>query len=340
MRNQNPRLAYMNRVKNITPQLRYDEKESFEQWQIKSREKLIELLGLDLFEKCDLDFLQEEVKEFDEYTQIRFSFQSEPGYYVPAYIQIPKNLKGKIKPMICLQGHSTGMHISLGMEKFPGDDKRVSKKREAQYAREYGYCPVVMEQRYMGECGGLPTGSGCHTPWGAEHQLSVLSTLALGRTAIGERVWDISRMIDVLEKHFDMLDIDNICCMGSSGGGTATFYAACIEERIKACIPSVAVCTFKDSIIGLKHCPCNYIQGIARYFDMGDLAGLIAPRKLVMFNGQLDHGFLIQGASECADIAKKLYTHAGCPQNMEFVVGELGHYFVGDKAYRALNKMI
>ena len=129
-----------------------------------------------------------------------------------------------------------------------------------------------MEQRYMGECGGLPTGAGCHTPWGADHQLSVLSTLAFGRTAIGERVWDICRMIDVLEKHFDMLDIDNVCCMGSSGGGTATFYAACVEERIKACISSVAVCTFKDSIIGLKHCPCNYIQGIARYFDMGDLA--------------------------------------------------------------------
>ena len=199
MRNQNPRLVYMNRIKNITPQLRYDEKEPFEQWQTKSREKLIELLGLDLFEKCDLDFLQEEVKEFDEYTQIRFSFQSEPGYYVPAYIQIPKNLNDKIKPMICLQGHSTGMHISLGIEKFPGDDKRVSKKREAEYARDYGYCPVVMEQRYMGECGGLPTG---------------------------------------------------------------------------------------------------------------------------------------------ADIAKKLYTYAGCGQNVEFVVGELGHYFVGDKAYKALNKMI
>ena len=33
----------MNRVKNITPQFRYDEKEPFEQWQTRSREKLIEL---------------------------------------------------------------------------------------------------------------------------------------------------------------------------------------------------------------------------------------------------------------------------------------------------------
>ena len=197
-----------------------------------------------------------------------------------------------------------------------------------------------MEQRYMGECGGLPTGAGCHTPWSADHQLSVLSTLAFGRAAIGECVWDICRMIDVLEKHFDMLDIDNVCCMGSSGGGTATFYAACVEERIKACISSVAVCTFKDSIIGLKHCPCNYIQGIARYFDMGDLAGLIAPRKLVAVSGQLDHGFPIEGAEECMDIAKKLYTYAGCPENAAHVVGELGHRFYAEKGYKVFNEII
>ena len=330
----------MNRINNLTPEMRYDGKEDFWSWQAKCREKLTELLGLDLFETCEDDFLQEEVTEFEEYTQIRFSFQSEPGYYVPAYIQIPKNLQGKIKPMICLQGHSTGMHISLGLQKFPGDDVRTNKKREAQNAREYGYCPVVMEQRYMGECGGLPTGAGCNTPWGAEHQLSVLSTLALDRTAIGERVWDISRMIDVLGKHFDMLDMENVCCTGSSGGGTATFYAACIDERIKGCIPSVAVCTFKDSIIGLKHCPCNYVQGIARYFDMGDLAGLVAPRKMVVFSGQLDQGFLIEGADECMKIAKELYKKAGCPENVEHVIGELGHRFIETKAYPAFNKIV
>lgn len=330
----------MNRARNIIPEMRYKGDCDFNEWQKKAREKLIDLLGLDMFEKCDLDFKEETVEDFKEYTQIRFSFQSEDGYYVPAYIQIPKNYEGKLIPMICLQGHSTGMHISLGIEKYPGDDVRVSKKREAQYAREHGYCPVVMEQRYMGECGGDEKGCGCNTDWGRGYQLSVLSTLALGRTAIGERVWDISRMIDVLAEYFPMLDMDTVCCMGSSGGGTATFYAACIDDRIKACIPSVAVCTFRDSIIGLKHCPCNYIQGIARYFDMGDLAGLVAPRKMVIFSGQLDHGFLIEGAAECADIAKELYTHAECPENVEFVVGELGHRFIGDKAYKALNKML
>ena len=126
MRNQNPKLVYMNVANTITPQFRYNGEGDFKEWQTKSREKLVELLGLDLIQKCDLDYLQEDENETEEYTEIRFSFQSEPGYYVPAYIRIPKNHKGKLIPMICLQGHSTGMHISLGYPKYPGDEESIN----------------------------------------------------------------------------------------------------------------------------------------------------------------------------------------------------------------------
>ena len=343
MRNHNPRVTYMKIAESRIPEMRYNGKGDFFKWQSEARAKLKDLLGLDLIEKCDDDFLKEEVTETDEYTQVRFSFQSEPGYYVPAYIRIPKNFEGKIKPMICLQGHSTGMHISLGIAKFPIDEGLIKggDRDFANSALKNGYCPIVMDQRFMGECGGSSKDTGCHTGWDAEYKMSVLSSLALGIPAIGLRVWDISRMIDVLGENFgDILDMDNVYCMGNSGGGTATFYAACIDERIKACMPSCAVCTYRHSIIGLKHCPCNYIQGIARYFDMGDLAGLIAPRKLVVVAGQLDHGFLIEGTEECMDIANKLYDYAGCPENVALVVGEHGHRFYAEKGYKVFNDMV
>ena len=204
MRNQNPRVTYMNLATNRTPELRYDGNGDFWQWQKDARAKLRDLLGLDLIEKCDNDFLQEEVTEAEEYTQIRFSFQSEPGYYVPAYIQIPKNHKGKLKPIICLQGHSTGMHISLGISKYPGDEKLISggDRDFANSARANGYCPIIMEQRFMGECGGTEKGPSCHTGWDVDYKMSVLSSLALGIPAIGLRVWDVSRIIDVLGENF------------------------------------------------------------------------------------------------------------------------------------------
>lgn len=342
MRNHNPKVHYMRLAESITPKLRYDGKEDFSIWQKNSRKKLYELLGLEHIKKCDLDFLAEEENITDNYKEIRFSFQSEEGYYPLCVIWIPHNLEGKIKPMICLQGHSTGMHISLGISKYPGDDALIGRDEQylAKYALDNGYCPVMMEQRFMGECGGTDKGPGCHTDWSAEYKMSVLSYLSLGRTAIGERVWDISRLIDVICENFPFLDMDNVCVMGHSGGGTAAFYSACIDERIKAVMPSCAVCTFRHSIIGLKHCPCNYIQGMAHYFDMGDLAGLIAPRKLVAVSGQLDFGFLIEGAEESVEIAKKLYSAAGCPENIAHVVGEHGHKFYADKSYKVFNEMV
>ena len=342
MRNHNPKVHYMHIAESLVPELRYDGKEDFFSWQKKARDKLHDLLGLGLIKKCDADFLIDDTKETDEYKEIHFSFQSEEGYYVPCVIRIPNNIKGKIKPMICLQGHSSGMHVSLGIAKYQNDDLLLARDEQffAKYALDNGYCPIMLEQRFMGICGGTEKGPSCHTDWSAEYKMSVLSYLALGRPIIGLRVWDISRLIDVLETDFSFLDTDNLCLMGHSGGGTAAFYAACIDERIKAVMPSCAICTFRHSIIGLKHCPCNYIQGIARYFDMGDLAGLIAPRKLVAVSGQLDFGFLIEGAEESMKIAKELYTYAGCPENIAHVVGEHGHKFYADKSYKVFTSLV
>ena len=57
-----------------------------------------------------------------------------------------------------------------------------------------------------------------------------MSAIILGRTLIGERAWDVMRAIDVLS-YFKELDLDVIT--GNSGGGTASFYSACLDERIK-----------------------------------------------------------------------------------------------------------
>ena len=124
---------------------------------------------------------------------------------------------------------------------------------------------MTLEQRGMGIRGGNENGPQCHVP--------AMTSLLIGRTMIGERVWDISRAIDVLEKHFPQVDSAKVLCLGNSGGGTATFYAACMDERIKGAVPSCAVCTYKASIAAQYHCVCNFIPNIASYFDMGDLAG-------------------------------------------------------------------
>ncbi len=341
-KNQNPKNVIMNLSKQV-PLLRYDGKIPFSDWQAVARAKLRELLGLDLISRCADELEVLSVKNCGDYTDTRFSFQSEEGYYVPCHILKPKTAVGKLPVLICLQGHSTGMHISLGNPIFDGDEGDI-QSGDRDYARiavKLGYCAIAVEQRYMGECGGTADGPGCSNR--PADGINALPALLFGRTAIGERVHDTMRAIDVITRSnhpiFDCVNADDIMLTGNSGGGTTTFYTACIDERIKYAIPSCALCTYKDSIIDLGHCACNYIPSVARYFDMGDLAGLIVPRGLIICAGKEDKIFPLEGVKETFAVAETLFKNADCPNKIQLVLGDGGHRYYAKQSFECLEKI-
>ncbi|HHX72047.1 MAG TPA: acetylxylan esterase [Clostridiales bacterium] len=192
-------------------------------------------------------------KDHEIYKEIRFTFESEPGFMVPAHLLLPKNHNGTLPVVICLQGHSTGMHISLGRPKFEGDEETIAGDRDfALQAVARGYAAVAMEQRGFGELKSEITG-GCTHP--------AMQALLLGRTLLGERIFDVSRLIDTLAA-FSFLDLDRIGIMGNSGGGTTSYHAACVEPRIGFVMPSCSFNTYGASIFSIRHCCCNYIPDI------------------------------------------------------------------------------
>ena len=77
-----------------------------------------------------------------------------------------------------------------------------------------------------------------------------------------------------LENYGDILTMEQSILMGMSGGGTATYYAACFEKRFDVYLPGASLCSFKDSIIELCHCSCNYVPKIAEYFALKKYANL------------------------------------------------------------------
>ncbi len=165
--------------------------------------------------------------------------------------------------------------------------------------------------------------------------------MLMGRTIVGERVWDVSRILDVVEEKFsDIATLEGSVCVGNSGGGTATCYIACLEDRFSAYMPSSALCTYKDSIVAMDHCICNFVPGIGRYFDMGDLAVMIAPRKLVVVAGVDDGIFPIHGVKESYEIIRNLYKLAGAENNCRLVVGSGGHRFYADDAWPVMHELL
>ncbi len=328
-----------NLVKTLEPALAYDGKEDFNVWQRKTREKLEELLGMPT-EKGDMQPRIEAEKETDTYKRVDFEFESEPGYCVQCSMLVPKHIQAPAPAVICMQGHSTGMHISLGEAKYETDTNSIAGGRDfCIRAVKEGFCAIAIEQRYMGESG-HGAENGYPACLGSEENAAA-PALLIGRTAIGERVWDISRLIDVLEMHFaDVADTSELICMGNSGGGTATFYASCMDDRIKLSMPSCAFCTFEASIMAMNHCPCNYIPHIRKYFNMGDMTGLIAPRKLVIVSGVKDPIFPIGAAEESFEITKKLYAAAGAADACVHVKGSAGHQFYPDDAWPIVHKLM
>lgn len=324
------------------PLLAYSPKNDYKKWKEEIREKYIELLGLDVISKCEcpLDIEIEEVVEKEDYTRIRYTFFSEKNCVVPAYLLIPKKIKKDKWPVcVCLQGHSTGFHISIGEAKYEGDDSYLATSDFAITAVKHGYVALAIEQRGMGERTTPRKDRGRALTCGCYH--TAMTALLLGRTLIGERVWDVHKAIDTLSffKEKYNLDLDDISLVGNSGGGTATYYTACFEERIKVAAPTCALSTYRDSIGAMWHCSCNYIPGIAKYMDMGELACLIAPRKLIVSNGEIDPIFPLSGTDEIYKVIQEIYKQEGVPSNcIRNVFPDKPHYFDRDVVFGSIDK--
>ncbi len=319
----------------LRPSLRYDGSVSLAQWRETCTAKLRELLGMDEFVPCEPVFQVTEDGKLNGNRRIHFLLQTEEGYFAHADLLLPPEQDGPLPLCVGLQGHSTGAHISLGLPKYPGDQQTISggDRDFAVRAVKEGFAALAIEQRGFGACGGTEKGPACERP--------VMTALLLGRTIIGERVWDTSRILDAVLSHFpELVTMDGSVLMGNSGGGTATYYTACLEHRFDGYMPSCAVCTYRDSIVAMHHCTCNYVPRIAKYFDMGDLAVMIAPKKLVVVCGKNDPIFPLAGVEETFGIIQGLYEAAGVSDNCALIVGEGAHRFYADDAWPKMKELL
>lgn len=320
-------------IQSVKPSMSYSGGD-VEAWKIGAREKLRELVGLDKFSKVDFLTEIEYEKKFEGFTEIRFTFQTEAGYRVPCHMWLPDSIE-KPPVMICLQGHSKGMHISLGRPKYKGDKETISggDRDFCVRAVKEGFAAIALEQRNFGECGGDENGTHCLE--------STLTALLFGKTTIGERVWDIMRLIDVIEESFsERVDTSRICCMGNSGGGTATAYVAALEDRIVLAMPSCAMCTYKDSIGAMHHCSCNYVPHIAEYFDMGDLMAMAYPKYYIQVSGIGDPIFPLSGARKVFSDGAAAYEQSGMADRCVMVEGKGEHRFYADDSWPYVQKYI
>ena len=353
-----PLQLHMSIARKTSPALRWDGLTPIDQHREACTQKLRELLGMDKFTPCDpqLDIIKDDIIDGSEglscllngCRHIHFTLQTEEGYHTHCHLILPSvqmhghlilpsvQMHGQKLPLcVCLQGHTTGAHISLGMTKYPGDEQFNSADDQGFCIKAVaeGFAALTIEQRGFGLCGGTPQGPAC--------ERHAMTSLLLGRTLLGARVWDVMRVLDGVEAYFaDFVTMEGSVLVGHSGGGTATYYTACLEHRFDGYISSCAVCTYGDSIIDIHHCTCNYVPRIAEYFDMGDLAVMIAPKKLVVVCGERDDIFPLFGVEASYRVIETLYAVAGVPRHCALVVGDGGHRFYADQAWSVMKELL
>src|SRR5690606_10332988 len=132
------------------------------------------------------EFNIEYEEEHEDYFLTRISILTEGLEDIPGYLLKPKNIEPPYPVMICLQGHSPGMHISIGQARTEADLKSIAGGRDlAIQAVENGWAALVIEQTGFGER--AEAGVSCN-------HLS-LSELLKGKPILGQRVRDVSRAV-------------------------------------------------------------------------------------------------------------------------------------------------
>src|SRR5882724_2637490 len=228
-----------------------------EAWQKKLRPKIEELMGGFPKTKTPLGAQTVEVKEYPNYRREKFVFRSRPGVGNLAYLLTPKSGKPPYAVVVCIPGHGRGVDDIVGIDP-QGQDRTVKVAYEYDYAvqvAEHGMAAVAIEPMSFGCRRDAKTiarsldANVCQPTAG--------SALLLGQTMIGWRVYDVMRTIDWIATRPE-LDANRVGCMGCSGGGMATLFAAAVDTRIKASLVSSYLNTFRDCVMSISHCIDNY----------------------------------------------------------------------------------
>ncbi len=307
--------------------------EEFARWQERARPALRDLIGLTQMERelrghCPLIEL-EQAEELDGFTRRLGTIETEPGWNVEFWMLRPEG-EGPFPLAVTPHGHEPRGHDTYAG--VHGDEeRRIQRINEldadvAVQSVRRGFLALAVNTRGF-EANTIPDLNERHD--GRDCHSELIHALLAGRTAIGERVWDLERVIDWAVA-LPEVDGDRVLMMGNSGGGVATSYAAACDTRVTVAVPSCSFATFVGENGIAHHCDCNAVPGIYRFGEFSDVAGLIAPRHQLIVNGSEDTLFPQSEVERAVEGVQAIYDAAGTPGHFEHRWGPQGHRFYAE----------
>jgi acetyl esterase/lipase len=270
------------------------------------------------------------IETIDEpaYVRKKITFASEPGDRVPAWLLIPKGLKGKAPAMLCL--HQT---VKIGKDEPVG----LGGKPNLRYAKELaerGYVTLAPDYPTFGEY--------------------AIDVYAMGyASASMKAIWNNMRGVDLLTAR-DEVDPHHIGVIGHSLGGHNSIFTALFDPRLKAVVSSCGFNRFPDyymgNIAGWSH--RGYMPRLKDVygldlkkvpFDFPELIGALAPRAFFTNSPLRDENFAVEGVRACITAAEPVYRLYGRADRLKAVHPDAEHDFPPaqrEEAYRFLDRAL
>ncbi len=243
----------------------------------------------------------------DGYTLEHFAFDNGVGDTVYGYILIPV---GRTDPgPAILYNHYHGGQYQQGKEEVIIKAFNTLDFATGEALAKEGY--VVMsidayafgERRFQGPAGEREEGR--KTEW------ALFKTFLLeGRTLWGMIVRDDLLALNYLVSRPEV-DPNRIATMGMSMGSNRSWWAAAMDERIKATVSIVCLSRYQNLIAHGSVCSHSFYfyvpDMLAEKIDVESVVGLIAPRPFLAMTGEMDRLSPVDGVQIIYNFQEHLY---------------------------------
>lgn len=321
------------RAKDWVPLLSFQgtSKEDWRAWRDEALHKFLELLG-QFPEPVDLAAEVEYSIPDGDLIRERVVFDSEEYASVPCIVLRPKDMPQNRQnaAIICCNGHpvNLGKDPIAGVRSGPAYDQqiRLMNYNYGEQMAKAGFLTIMPELRGFGERNDAPGKKDVC-------DINYVKGSILGLYTQTLNIWDMKCCVDYLQTRAE-IDPERIGMMGLSFGGTMTTFTTAVEPRIKAANIMGYINPFAG--FGIERgnfCGSQVVPEIYKYFDTHDLAGLIAPRPLLVDMGIYDDCFYIQDMLTGYAGVKKIYEAAGAGDVLYDDIHPNAHSFAGNKAF-------
>ncbi len=278
--------------------------------------------------RVPLDVRVSEVVDTPRYVRRRLTYAAEPGDRVPAFLLIPKELRGKAPAMLCL--HQT---VRYGKDEPAGLGGRPTL-RYAHELAERGYVCIVPDYPSFGEY---------------EHDFKIPGYGSGSMKAI----WNNLRAVDLLES-LPEVRADRIGAIGHSLGGHNAMFTAVFDQRLVAVVSSCGYTAFHDYYGGklAGWTSDRYMPRIRDVyqndpdqvpFDFHEVVAALAPRAFFSCSPVRDGNFEVGGVRKVIASARQVYELLGVADRLQVVYPDSDHDFPDEArsaAYEHLDRWL